>query len=48
MLFPTMSFALFFVVVLGVSWRLNERPQAWKLCMLAASYVFYGAWNWRF
>lgn len=48
MLFPTMSFALFFVVVLGVSWRLNERPRAWKLFMLAASYVFYAAWDWRF
>lgn len=48
MLFPTMSFALFFVVVLGVSWRLNERPRAWKLFILAASYVFYGAWDWRF
>ncbi|MEZ5372419.1 MAG: MBOAT family protein [Microthrixaceae bacterium] len=43
-----MSFALFFVVVLGVSWRLNDRPRAWKLFMLAASYVFYGAWDWRF
>ncbi|MEZ5382894.1 MAG: MBOAT family protein [Microthrixaceae bacterium] len=48
MLFPTMSFALFFAVVLGVSWRLNDRPTAWKLFMLAASYVFYGAWDWRF
>lgn len=47
-LFPTMSFALFFVVVLGVAWRLNDRPQAWKLFMLGASYVFYGAWDWRF
>ena len=47
-LFPTMSFALFFVVVLGVAWRLNDRPKAWKLFMLGASYVFYGAWDWRF
>jgi D-alanyl-lipoteichoic acid acyltransferase DltB (MBOAT superfamily) len=44
-LFPTMTFALFFVVVLAVSWRLNDRPAApvsWKLWVLAASYVFYG------
>lgn len=45
MLFPTMTFALFFVVVLAVSWRLNAKPVApvsWKLWVLAASYVFYG------
>ena len=39
MLFPTMTFALFFVVVLGVSWKLNDRPVQWKLFVLAASYV---------
>lgn len=48
MLFPTMSFAMFFVVVLGVSWRLNDRPGAWKLFVLGASYYFYAAWDWRF
>ena len=47
-LFPTMTFALFFVVVLGVSWKLNERPVEWKLFVLAASYVFYGWADWMF
>ena len=45
MLFPTMTFALFFVVVLGVSWRLNDRPLQWRLFVLASSYVFYGWWD---
>lgn len=45
MLFPTMTFALFFVVVLGISWRLNDRPIAWRWFVLAASYVFYGWWD---
>jgi D-alanyl-lipoteichoic acid acyltransferase DltB (MBOAT superfamily) len=47
-LFPTMTFALFFVVVLGVSWRLADRPLQWKLFVLAASYVFYGWADWMF
>lgn len=48
MLFPTFRFALFFLVVLALGWRLSGRPRAWKLLMLAASYVFYAAWDWRF
>lgn len=48
MLFPTMTFALFFVVVLGVSWKLNDRPTDWKLFVLGASYLFYGWADWRF
>lgn len=48
MLFPTMTFALFLVVVLGVSWKLNDHPVQWKLFVLAASYVFYGWADWMF
>jgi D-alanyl-lipoteichoic acid acyltransferase DltB (MBOAT superfamily) len=40
-----MTFALFFVVVLGISWRLNDRPVPWRWFVLAASYVFYGWWD---
>lgn len=47
-LFPTMTFAVFFVVVLGISWRLSDRPLEWRLFVLAASYVFYGWWDARF
>ncbi|MFM7064635.1 MAG: MBOAT family O-acyltransferase [Actinomycetes bacterium] len=48
MLFPTMTFALFFVVVLGVAWRLHDQPRQWRWFMLAVSYLFYGWWDWRF
>jgi len=48
MLFPTVTFAIFFMIVLPVSWLLMPKPARWKLFMLAASYYFYGYWNWRF
>ena len=48
MLFPTFTFALFFVVVLTVGWLVPGRRAWWKLFMLAASYVFYGYWDARF
>ena len=48
MLFPTIQFAVFFVLVLIASWLLMQRPVRWKPFMLLASYVFYAAWDWRF
>ncbi len=48
MLFPTIEFCVFFAVVLPVSWLLMPRPAAWKSFVLAASYVFYAAADWRF
>lgn len=48
MLFPTIQFALFFVLVLTANWLLLPHRQQWKRFMLAASYFFYGAWDWRF
>ena len=45
MLFPTITFAIFFAVVLPVSWLLMPRPARWKVFILAASYFFYGYWN---
>ncbi|MGF1665636.1 MAG: MBOAT family O-acyltransferase [Acidimicrobiia bacterium] len=48
MLFPTVEFALFFVVVLTANWLLLPHRDRWKLFMLGASYLFYGAWDWRF
>jgi D-alanyl-lipoteichoic acid acyltransferase DltB (MBOAT superfamily) len=47
-LFPTVQFALFFPVVLALSWALMSRPSLWKPFIVAASYVFYGAASWRF
>ena len=48
MLFPTFTFAVFFSLVLPLSWALRAHVRAWKLFILAASYVFYGWWDWRF
>ncbi|MCJ7438748.1 MAG: MBOAT family protein [Acidimicrobiia bacterium] len=48
MLFPTVTFTIFFMIVLPVSWFLMPRRRRWKIFMLAASYFFYGYWNWRF
>ena len=48
MLFPTIDFAIFFAVAFTVNWLLNPYPRLWKLAMVAASYVFYSWWDWRF
>ena len=48
MLFPTVEFALFFPVVLALSWALMSRPRLWKPFILAVSYAFYAAAGWRF
>ena len=41
MLFPSVQFAIFFPIVLTLSWALMSRPRYWKPFILAASYVFY-------
>ena len=48
MLFPTATFAIFFMLVLPLSWLLQPRPARWRPFIIAASFVFYGAWDWRF
>src|SRR3954463_2556706 len=48
MLFPTTQFALFFPIVLALSWWLMPRQPLWKPFILAASYVFYAYANWKF
>ena len=48
MLFPTITFATFFLVVFLANWFLMPFPSRWRWFMLAASYFFYGFWNWRF
>jgi D-alanyl-lipoteichoic acid acyltransferase DltB (MBOAT superfamily) len=47
-LFPTATFALFFALVLPLSWLLVPRPSIWRPFMIGASLVFYGWWNPRF
>jgi len=41
--FPTVEFAIFFPIVLALSWALMSRQHVWKPFMLVASYVFYSA-----
>jgi alginate O-acetyltransferase complex protein AlgI len=47
-LFPTVTFAVFFLVVLPTSWGLMRHPRVWRAFILLASFVFYGWWDWRF
>jgi D-alanyl-lipoteichoic acid acyltransferase DltB (MBOAT superfamily) len=46
-LFPTITFAVFFLVVYVLNWALMPRLRLWKWFIIAASYVFYGWWDWR-
>jgi D-alanyl-lipoteichoic acid acyltransferase DltB (MBOAT superfamily) len=46
MLFDTFPYWAFFVAILVVLALLRDRPA--KLLLVAASYAFYAAWDWRF
>ena len=46
MVFNSLEYAIFLPIVLGLYWLLSHRKQ--NLLLLAASYVFYGAWDVRF
>ncbi len=48
MQFPTLQFAVFFLVVLAASWAVRRSRLAQKLFLLGASYFFYGFWDLRF
>ena len=45
MLFPTVTFAVFFMLVLPLSWALMRQQTAWRVFILVASYVFYAWWD---
>jgi alginate O-acetyltransferase complex protein AlgI len=47
-LFPTIQFAIFFPIVLAISWALMPKPRLWKPFILVASYVFYASAGWKF
>jgi D-alanyl-lipoteichoic acid acyltransferase DltB (MBOAT superfamily) len=47
-LFPTATFAIFFMVVLPLSWLTMPWPHRWRAFIVVASYVFYSWWDWRF
>jgi len=46
MLFNSLQFAIFFVIVYSLYLAFNHKWQ--NRMLLVASYVFYGAWDWRF
>lgn len=48
MLFPTLTFTVFFLVVYPLNWLLRPHDRLWKPFILAASYLFYGYWDGRF
>ena len=46
MLFDTPVYFAFLILVVLLYWRLSHRSQ--RICLLIASYFFYGWWDWRF
>lgn len=47
MLFNSLTFVVFYAVVFALYWLVRARvPQ--NLLLLGASWVFYGAWSWKF
>lgn len=46
MWFDTPAYFLFLILVVAIYWRLGRRKQ--NLFLLAASYLFYGWWDYRF
>ncbi|MBV9555376.1 MAG: MBOAT family protein, partial [Alphaproteobacteria bacterium] len=48
MLFPTLDFLLFFLVVAAALATLERRFAVKKAMLVGASYYFYAQWDWRF
>lgn len=48
MIFPTFTFACFFLAVFAGFWYIFRRKTDRKIFLIAASYLFYAAWDWRF
>ena len=46
MLFNSFEFAIFFAIVFLLYWSLPRPGQ--NILLLAASYIFYGLWSWKF
>ena len=47
MLFNSLTFVVFYVVVFALYWLIRKRtPQ--NVLLLVASWIFYGAWSWKF
>ncbi len=44
-LFPTVTFAIFFLIVLPLNWLTMHNPRSWRIFILVASYLFYAWWD---
>jgi D-alanyl-lipoteichoic acid acyltransferase DltB (MBOAT superfamily) len=49
MLFNSITFAVFLVIVFILYWAMKNKPLVYQnVLLLTAGYVFYGWWDWRF
>jgi D-alanyl-lipoteichoic acid acyltransferase DltB (MBOAT superfamily) len=48
MLFHTSVFGAFFLLAFALAWATRPRPALHLWTLTALSFVFYGAWDWRF
>ncbi|MBZ8182074.1 MBOAT family O-acyltransferase [Oscillatoria salina] len=48
MLFNSLTFVVFFLLVYSLYLLLLKHYRAQNIFLLVASYIFYGSWNWRF
>ena len=48
MLFNSIDFAIFLPIVFILYWYINKNLRLQNFLIVAASYVFYGWWDWRF
>ena len=48
MSFVSVSFLLFLPIVFLFYWTMQRQLKLQNICLLIASYVFYGWWDWRF
>src|SRR5581483_1308432 len=47
MLFGSLQFLIFFVIVLAITWSIANNTWR-KIVLVAASYLFYAYWDYRF
>ena len=48
MLFNSLDFAIFMPIVFMIYWVFSKNVKAQNIFLLAASYFFYGWWDWRY
>ena len=48
MLFNSLNFFFFFIIVFFTYWFVLKTIKSQNIFLLAASYFFYGSWDWRF